>query len=244
METKPEAPSAPGPARPSPLSALLVLAFSLASLAPLRGQSRLPLECVSTWTAFNWIGSGWKETVVAKTVAEKYSPEGLLLSSETGFLVGGVAERVEYLYSGARLVKATARDGSGALLRSTSYSYSESGGLLERRALTLAADGSRANESLEFFGPGGTLDGASVLAADGSVISIIGYKYDSRGRLSDEYASAADNSLVWARGCEYGAEDSAGNWLERTDWESFRGSWPHQRYAVRRRIVYAGEAAK
>jgi hypothetical protein len=248
METTPGAVAAVPftAARFSPASRLFVISgFILAlSVQAIQAQTATPLECDSVWTSFNWNGSAWRETVVAKTVVEKYSPDGLLVSSELSLLVGGLYEKTDYLYSGGRLLKATARDGSGALLRTTSYAYSESPGQLARRDLTLAADGSRVNEEIHYFGPSGLLDGVAVLAADGSVIAVRSFKYDSRRRLTDEYVATADDTLAWARGCEYGQDDASGNWLEMTDRESYQGAWPHPRYSVKRQLRYAAEASK
>lgn len=218
-----------------------ILALSLASLS---AQAATPLEIVSVWSSFNWNGTAWRETVVAKTVVEEYSPEGLLVSSELSLLVGGVFEKTAYLYADGRLLKATSRDGAGNLLRTTTYAYSGSPRQTERRALTLAADGSRVNEEIQYFGPDGLMDGSAVLGPDGSVLAVRSFKYDQRGRLSDEYVATSDDTLAWARGCEYGKEDASGNWLEMTDRESYQGAWPHQRYVIRRQLSYAAEASE
>jgi hypothetical protein len=219
------------------------LLLSLFLPAGLAAQAS-PLSCVSVWTAFNWTGSAWTETVLAKTVTEKYSPEGLLVSSELSLYTGGIYEKIDYLYSDKRLLKATARDGSGSLMRTTSYEYPESGGMTMRRALTLSADGSRVNEELQYFGSGGTIERATAMTAEGGVLVDRRFRYDKRLRLTEEYAAAGNDSLAWTRSCEYGKDDPSGNWLQRTDWESYRGSWPHQRYVIRRKFTYAAEAAK
>lgn len=199
----------------------------------------LPVEIVSTWTAYDWNGSAWKESVRAKTVVEKFSPEGLLLSSELSLLVGGIYEKTEYLYSGDRLLKAVARDGTGALRRVTTYEYRGPGKGAGRRALTLSADGEWVNEEFQEFDAKGRVSRVEAFNGSGTALLERRLEYDGRGRLTKEYAKAAQGGLAWVKECEYGKDDAAGAWLVRVDWESYRGSWPHQRYAVRRAIRYA-----
>lgn len=231
---------------------LLFACLAVFAQEPLRRgpwAGKIPLEAESLWRSYVWEGGSWKESVPAKRVVERFSPEGLILSSELFLYSDGVFEFSLYTWRDGRLALVTVRDGTKRLLRTISYEYGEPArdGSIVRMAVTESAEGAPVQTEMEYFDPDGLLARAETLDDAGKPILERSYGYDGQGRCVWECAFAGgaftDAALIWERSAAYGDEDEAGNWTTFQDREGFQEAWGRPRHSVRRSLKYA-EAAQ
>jgi len=212
----------------------LVIALFQTTLIAEKPALIQPVSAVTVWTAFTWANSGWKESVVAKTVREKFDDQGQLQSSILLLGSDTVFERTTYEYANDRLVRTTTTDAQKNLLRFTTYHFKntwielktcrQDGTIIEREAQTLDSDGCVVSSGL--------------YSADKKLLLNRQYTKDSKGLPLSESGYTPDGNLVYRFAYSYDNFDENGNWTIRYDREEYGSGRGSPRYILRRTLQY------